>query len=952
MKLSGHLTLQIVNELTGEIVQTIEQDNIITDIAYKSEALVERCYWEANRIFISNETATPIRTKTSIQCLGTAYQGSGQPGITPFQNADPPYFVITQRLDSLASPRTFQTVGLTTENPGQNVNTTVTPYAYLLLNQPCTQETNQILNLIYRITINNTVIVGANKPLYPRWINDICYDLTQSNNNLTTILTNYFFTTGRAYYPTTCSSPLKEYNWKYLYLGNVYTLVSLRSSDSSFFNTIDAANQRNLFYRLKQYINLLRSNNEPNNNGRMINGMLAGLNGLQRSGDPGITNSAHSSSNVQFTSNLQSAFSYSSSPRDDLGPMFLPDNNSSGTGRLQFSEDPWTGTWPTIYRVKITTGGSIGTAKYVLGVKQFTSFASDASFTYANCTRSYHPYIYAFTQPYDKCHGWQLTMPIVAIDDKWTVQADWNGVSIINQFTGQHYDFDTTTTPALPITNFRQLAIDATGNFIYVACSATGLWRLNITNKAAVVITNLSTTPCYAVDVSSAGVIYAFMNVASTDLILTSSASSYVTDLGFTGLTTADYLNLYINRLHADTRAAITVRTSNVNSTLRSSTIYWWSLAGGSSANNYITNIPHCGENQTSFAWVKGSDNRFWAANGSLFAFDSSTMINNAVGKMTPEGVTTFQDGFLDPNTYKLLDNTFSTNVAPISVCQDVWGYLIPLSSGQEIYKPSDGTTQFTYNNGQTVSSQTNVTKSFKKVTLTNGITLSDTAAYYIYNNGMNNDINKWIWYKWDGSNWIKAVTYNADTDVWTDTTSTSTKTTSTSFLPLLDGINVKFFNGTSEPSFVVGEVYDQYVGKGILKTNDNSIYIESCPFYTQPVFSNVTLSSSTITSANSYGVVLNGAPGDSGISSAVSAITVNPLWHSVIPEYTTDNMKFFINGVEITRCFSETIDTLPLQSALTIGQIILYRNGLIICSTADDTKTLTGYFSYVARSD
>ena len=62
--------------------------------------------------------------------------------------------------------------------------------------------------------------------------------------------------------------------------------------------------------------------------------------------------------------------------------------------------------------------------------------------------------------------------------------------------------------------------------------------------------------------------------------------------------------------------------------------------------------------------------------------------------------------------------------------------------------------------------------------------------------------------------------------------------------------------------------------------------------------------------------------------------------------------MKFYINGVEITRCFSETIDTLPLQSALTIGQIILYRNGLIICSTADDTKTLTGYFSYVAKSD
>ena len=247
-----------------------------------------------------------------------------------------------------------------------------------------------------------------------------------------------------------------------------------------------------------------------------------------------ITDSAHYMVNSNLPSNLQSAFSYSASPRDNIGPMFLPDNNPSGSGQIQFSEDPWTGIWPSIYRIRITEGGAVGTAKYVLGVKRYTSFMSDQTFVYANCTRSFHPYVIAYHQPYNRCHGWQLVSPILAWDDVWTVQYDTNGVSLINQFTGQHYDFDSVN--GLNITNARQVALDVTNNYIYVACSATGLWRIDITNKASAVITNISTTPTYAVDVSSAGIVYVFMNITSNTLTLTSSASSYVTNLNFTGV--------------------------------------------------------------------------------------------------------------------------------------------------------------------------------------------------------------------------------------------------------------------------------------------------------------------------------------------------------------------------------------------------------------------------------
>lgn len=78
MKLSGHLKLEIVDELTGEIIKTIEQDNIITDLAYSNTNMTNNCYWNGRTIFISTETATPVRSKTSIQVSGFAYRGAGQ----------------------------------------------------------------------------------------------------------------------------------------------------------------------------------------------------------------------------------------------------------------------------------------------------------------------------------------------------------------------------------------------------------------------------------------------------------------------------------------------------------------------------------------------------------------------------------------------------------------------------------------------------------------------------------------------------------------------------------------------------------------------------------------------------------------------------------------------------------------------------------------------------------
>jgi hypothetical protein len=947
MKLSGHLTLEIVDELTGEIVNKIEQDNIITDLAYSDINVVNSCYWPARGIFISTETATPVRSKTTIQCSGIAYQGAGQPPIQAFHNASPPYFVITQRLDAVTTARTFQTVGLTTSGGGQVININVTPYAYLLLNTPCTQEANQIVNLTYRITVQNTALIGTSTVKYPRWVNDVCYSLVYSQG-----IQDY----SPYLYNMVANAPLPEYNWRYLYITDRFPQLTMEQTGTNGgranATSIGSAQNTN-FYRYKQYWDFYRTNasGRQGANGRVVNGILSGNNIQLKTAavepDPGLTRSAHSSMQLETTSNLQSAFAYSSTPPIDRGPMFLPDNNPAGTGLISFSEDPWTGIWPTIYRIKITTSGNVGTAKYVLGVKHFGGYTSDSNFTYATqAGRAFHPYIYSVVQPYIGCHGWQFTMPILGYSDVLTVQADNTGISIINQFTGQHYDLDGTTTPALPITNFRQMAIDRPNNLIYVACASTGLWKIDISNLSSIVVTNEIATPAYAVDVSAAGVVYTFLNMATTVLTLTSSASSYVTDLGFAGtaLTTSNRIYIHVNKLHADTRIAVVIRNGSPSAGLRSAIIYWWSLAAGD-AGAYTTNIPYCGESQCSFAWCTNSDNRFWSGEGGLFSFGSATMINAAVGKAVPYTVSNLPS--YDPETFRLLDGTIVTpgQYANMNVAQDIWGNYITFNTTGTLYKPSTGAIMSTYNN-------TNDTYQMKRVTLTNGVILSDGVTYFSSTNGMDNSLSAWVWYKWDGTNWIKAVNYNPNTDVYTDTTSTDTKTTTTGYLPLLDGINVRFENGATGTSFLVNEVYDQYVCKGILKTNDIYLYIENSPFYTQPVYEKVTITPTVITLGNNYGVVVDGAPGNTSLSPATSAVTVNPLWHSILPEYTNSIMRITIDGTPVTKCFSETVSTIPSQASLNAGEIIVYRNGLILCSTADATKTLAGYFSYVAKSD
>ncbi len=955
LNIKGHVIIKVVDATTNEIVNTIEGDNIITDITYRDLANLPNPFsgrsgfwWPAQTIFISDESATPVRTKTTIRCMGSASRAVGQPFVTVYHRSNPPYFVLTQRIGAnTGAPRTFNTVGLTNSGTGPFVDpntNSVVPYSYLKLASPCIQDTNQLLDIIYRITFDTINIPNADTNINTEFIRDLIWNaITGTSVVNETIL-----------YPTIARTPLKSYGWEFL---NSPDNVGLNSLYGLYLNSgarlTSQGDQGSLFYRNKYFLATGRDNSSWN--GVLVNGLLYGTNTLKLAttnntneftiaeSDPGNAKSAHNYNNIRLLSPMQSAFGYAN-PEADRGPQFLPSNVPTGTGTVVFNDGGWTGTWPTVYRVRVVTGGSATTAKFVLGVKNFSSFNADNNFVYAGTVRAGHTYIQNYAQPYANCHGWQFTSPIKALDNNWTIQADMNGVTLVNQYTGEHYDYDSTN--GLNITNFRQFSFY--NNFIYVACSATGLWRIDITNKAVPVITNLTTTPAYAVDVDGSGVVYTLLNVSSTNLILTSSASNYVTDLNCIALNTSQWIHIFVNRLHPDTRIAISIRLNTFldgdNRNVRDSQLYWWSLAGGAASN--VGPVKGCGETQTGFEWVNGSDSRMWSAAGNLLVYGSSSSLNN----LTPKSSTTIIDFRSGNNPFtpftKIDGSPISTDYGVYNYCvmQDVWGNFFPIRAIENvgphsILIPSDGSSLNGTNFNKLSFNSVN-----RAVAMPNGVMLSSYCITNYGRNRMDNALDSWIWYKWNGTTWIKAVNYDPITNTYTDTTNitTESRTCSTSNVALLDNINVRFISGTTEPSFVAGEVYDQYVANGFLKTNDASNYLEYTLFYTQPVFSRQTLSPQTINNTD-YIVRVDKCP---------TGISPDPLWYAMLPEYGQDQMFITINGVEVTRVFAETIDTIPAQAALTLGQIAIYRDGRIVCSTADTGKTITGVYSYVARSD
>lgn len=759
MKIKGKIKIEWRDLRTGELLRSHQQKNLIPN-----NTLVDILDWRTNhrfyntRISISEQSTPPLITNPTLtQITGTGYIPGGITSPMYYPNSVPPYAEIFNRIDPVGIPRTFETVGLTAL-PAANsqANLTSTAYAYLLLSIPCTQGQFEFLNIYYRLEFSGNPGEGLNSQSYI----DFGKALITSPFDINSSFRVANLCTGYAKKPTKNYSALAVVN-------NNNNNISI----DNFGSGVKIASH----YKWK----MILSQGYSFAVGRVFSAMIIGI-----SEDENMGYGAQKFNGKPTP--IQNAFTKSAIATK---PFFDSSELGSGTGYEILSEivvNGWQSKFPEFYQFQIGTGGAVGTATYKFRKRNFLQFNGN---TYAdqviNC-----PFRNTNTIPNLGFHGWKIeNNDLIKFSNTQIVQYDDTGVTLLDLITGDYTHYDSTTTPALPVTQSRQVATN--GSKIWVGCRNTGLWEIDV---AANTIGYLVASPCYGVDAGN-GKTWALFDGG----LRNSDNWAIAVTFAYAGISDANWNKvkfLKADPSHADHRLALI--TDNALGTAR--TVVWWdstlvlgtAIAGYSSAE--IKAYP---------ASLDVSDTiGFWATNGLKLDYGSATTL-----LLTSCATQSFTHSIYGVDNYYKI-----SFYKDFLICSD--RIVDPANTAQNIYE----------NLGVTAS----------VVHLAGGIILGSNFIKQLFTD------NSYAWenYGWDGTNWTAA--------------SASYKATHADDRALINGLQVKWVNGASAPYFVAGETINQGVCYGLLKDTASTIYYEAA-WYSKSVHFDASLTSQVIPASPPY---------------------------------------------------------------------------------------------------
>ena len=572
MNLKGIVEIQIKDALTGNLKQTIIQENLITDfyllnaiLAGVSTSYDNQTSTSTGRfgqyIVISSQNIVPNRTTpllTGIMAFGGVIPALTSPDL--ITTSTPIYGQFGQRFSAPVSTRTIYTVALTQETT--TTNTTAIVQAYLQLVVPCTQTPTDIVDIFYRIQFPaNVGTYGLN------------------NYQVLAIAKKFMGASGaNEYFP---------FDSKVTWHGNVSSSltqlnVATQPSTSNNFNTYGAGG---LFER-----KLTFSNTIANNVGRLLGTV----------GHTSSTGSYPPSENVRFwhkikpssISPVQNLFSHNvSATKPFYDAAFL----ASSAGTVALSAASWTNPdFPKMYRVDITGSGLTGVGTYKFRVRNHLGFVGNLyEDLYVPCS------VVSASDNLTTYGGHNVLgnnvvttgigLPFLKYNSRTILALDVNGIVKIDIIDGTTKVFDATTTPALSVTNIGQVEVDNSGN-IWVACRDTGLWKINAAGTTSTHYTTptvgIPSNQCYGVDVGN-GRIWAIFNGGLSSSV--DSGANWVAATFTNATITADWTLVRFLRAdptHANNRLAVTYRHSSGN--LR---VVWWDLTTGGVGTDSTINI-------------------------------------------------------------------------------------------------------------------------------------------------------------------------------------------------------------------------------------------------------------------------------------------------------------------------------------------------------------------------
>jgi hypothetical protein len=852
MKLKGIVKIEVI-DVYKNTKELVIKENLIPDDSWLG-ILGDNAsfnYFGSRRISIATDTSTPVATVSSVTgVIGTCSTPFSVTSPTWVENVDPPYGTITGQISPTGVSRTFNSVALTGLGAGGTQAVASTrAYARLLLDIPCTQGINDFVNITYSIQFLDNVGDG----IIDKDINR--YDMGRA-----------LFGFGQyrisVLYYSVCSP---NYNAVKLPAGNI---------QSSGWNTTGVSNDNFKW-------NYLMSKGKPDDMGVIYNAMPQGVsnNGLQ----------SYALGKYEYNNSpIQTGFKHSSG---SLIPFFDSVNiaNSQGSAILGGA---WTGKFPEYYRIDFTGSGATGVATYKFRVFKHVGFFGNSYGAYGRDNDCLYtaPGLQVFTGS----HGWRdEDFDKHRLSNTEIVQYDSTGVTQLDVITGVNKTWDATTTPSLPCTSIRQVAVDTTNRLIYVACRNTGLWVIDI---GANTTTNELNNPCYGVDVGRNNIAVAIIG-----------GGIYRSDDGFTTPKTFTYSGittdwsrvkfLKADPEHANDRIAI-VADNGSGSINR---VVWHEFSSNTSTTGR--------ENNTIPGFCAGLD---VCDTGSLWVY-----FDGVTNSDTDLRVLVFNSAsitFSYNSIYKGLAHSVfgSRKYSKVAFCQD--NLIIAARSVSAIGDAAVQLAVGAYNGyigGQITPF--NTLACLYVIHLDSGICLIhgvNNGARSTFRQIFMGDNAKLVTsYGWDGSAWVAG--------------NVNSKTTHSSTDELINGLTIRFVDGATAPHFISGEFQTQGVNTGLLKDNATDLTWRSA-WYSKTIH-NDTISSTTIA------------------STVTLPATSDPYFRKLDTDPIAIPHRFYIDGVLATKIWVN--GTAP---AATEVSMLANGNGVLTFNAADVGKTLTGSYVWI----
>jgi len=314
---------------------------------------------------------------------------------------------------------------------------------------------------------------------------------------------------------------------------------------------------------------------------------------------------------------LQGKFLHAS---DAVRPYLDPSNLGSGQGDITFDGSSWNEDESVVYRLLFTTGGDVGSAEYKLFKKIIFGYPNNE---YINefwggkrllvlppqrlsgvGVRTQHslnkPDSYwaqgsskDFIHFEDEFFDNGVMPNVIRYDSKHIISFNTSGLSIINIYTDNYVNINSQTTPSLNTNNINDVVVNEITGEIWVATTDAGLFRISADFQTITSITvgtpSITDSICRSVDYKNNGDVWAAF---SGGLALSTDNGSTWTEFNegttpqfsFAGISDNNWGNIQgivVDKDSTDDRLLI-VKAGNKLTT----TIIWWSRVGSSTSSD------------------------------------------------------------------------------------------------------------------------------------------------------------------------------------------------------------------------------------------------------------------------------------------------------------------------------------------------------------------------------